>query len=59
MIVFFIKETNESKNSYVLYRYWMIFIQEDTDRREGKGRCCCVRDRINSIPFRTTNLAPG
>ena len=28
-------------------------------RREGKGRCCCLRNGIHSIPCRTTDLAPG
>ena len=34
-------------------------IEEETERREGKGRRCCLRDEIHSIPCRTTDLAPG
>ena len=30
-----------------------------TDRREGKGRRCCLGDGINSIPCPTTDLKPG
>ena len=35
------------------------YIEEETDRREGKGRRCCLGDGIHSILFRTTDLAPG
>ena len=34
-------------------------IEEETDRREGKGRRCCFGDGIQSIPCRTLDLAPG
>ena len=34
-------------------------IEEETDRREGKGSRCRLGDRIPSIPCRTTYLAPG
>ena len=33
-------------------------IEEETDRREGKGRRCCLGDGIHSIPCRTTDLTP-
>ena len=33
-------------------------IGEETDRKEGKGRRCCLGDRIHSIPCRTADLAP-
>ena len=29
------------------------------DRREGKGRRCCLGDRIESIPCRASYFAPG
>ena len=32
---------------------------KDTYRREGKGRRCCFGDGIDSIPCRTSHLAPG
>ena len=31
-------------------------IEEETDRREGKGRCCCLGGGIHSIPCRSTDL---
>ena len=33
--------------------------KKDVYRREGKGRCCYLGDRIDSIPGYTTDLAPG
>ena len=36
-----------------------LHIEEETDRREGKGRRCCLGDGIIAIPCRTTDLAPG
>ena len=32
---------------------------QETDRRDGKGRRCCLGDGIHSIPSRTRDLAPG
>ena len=32
-------------------------IKEETDRREGKGRRCCLGDGIHSIQCHTTDLA--
>ena len=37
----------------------MDVIEEETDRREGKGRRCCLGDGIHSIPCRTTDFAQG
>ena len=34
-------------------------IIEESDRREGKVRCCWLGDRIISIPCRTRDLALG
>ena len=34
-------------------------IVEESDRREGKVRCCWLGDRIISIPCRTRDLALG
>ena len=32
---------------------------KDLYRREGKGRCCCSRDRIYFMPCRARFFAPG
>ena len=34
-------------------------IEEETDRRKGKGRRCCLEGGIHSLPCRTTDLALG
>ena len=34
-------------------------IEKETDRREGKGRRCCLGDGIHSIPCHTTDLSRG
>ena len=36
-----------------------IDIEEEKQRREGKGRRYCLDDGIYSIPCRTTDLSPG
>ena len=33
--------------------------KEDTDRRKGNGRRCCLGDRIYSIPCRSSCFPPG
>ena len=33
--------------------------RKETDRREGKGRRCCLGDGIDSIPRRTSFFAQG
>ena len=38
---------------------WLEFLEELTDRKEGKGRRCCLGYTIHSIPCHTTDLAPG
>ena len=37
---------------------WTLYIQDQTDRSEGKGRHCCLGGRTLSIPSRTTDFAP-
>ena len=32
--------------------------KKDEDRKEGKGRRCCLVDGIHSIPCQTKDLAP-
>ena len=39
-------------------RKWVRTIEEESDRREDKGRRCWLGDRIYSIPCRTRDLAP-
>ena len=36
-----------------------IDMEEETDKREGKGSHCCLGDGIRSFPCRTTDLASG
>ena len=33
-------------------------LKKDKDRSKGKGRRCCLRDRINSIPCRASYFVP-
>ena len=33
--------------------------QKDKDRREGKGRRCCLGDSLDSIPCHPSYFAPG
>ena len=53
---------NDSSNGGGLgvgrFTSWGLGIEEETDRREGKGHRCCLGDEIHSIPCCTTNLAP-
>ena len=60
------KEDQSALLVYLLISLWYghcntcsLSIEEETDRRESKGRRCCLGDRIRSIPCRTTDLAPG
>ena len=34
-------------------------LEEESDRRQGKGRRCWLVERIDSVPCRTRILAPG
>ena len=34
-------------------------IEEEEARREGKSRRCCLGERNDSTPCRTTDVAPG
>ena len=47
------------KVQYTVVYYKDVGKEEETDRREGKGRRCCFGDGIQSIPCRTLDLAPG
>ena len=44
--------------TYATYTDCPLTIEEETDRREGKGRHCCSGDGIHSISCRTTDLVP-
>ena len=37
----------------------VLSLEEEEDRREGKGRRGCLGDEVHSTPWRTTDLAPG
>ena len=38
---------------------YLACIEEESDRRQGKGRRCWLGERIDSVPCRTRILAPG
>ena len=39
--------------------YSWLALKKDLYRRDGKGRCCCLEHRIDSIPCRASYFAPG
>ena len=53
--------------SLVIFEKWKIWkqfslnmsIEDETDRREDKGRLFCLGDGIHTIPGQTRDLAPG
>ena len=45
-------ETKETVSIHL--RIGLVTLKKDLYRREGKGRRCCLGDRIDSIPCRTS-----
>ena len=55
LIVFVLSEKCKENIRLSIFWFWLFFIEQESDRREGKGRCCWLRDEIECCTshFRT------